>query len=94
MQVGGLVPFDRGDVDDRPAGAVSAHRARSGMGQPVHCGQVDVDHLGPVVVAHLGEVDERLDACVVDQPVEAAMVFESGIDDALRAVGLSQVGMH
>ena len=58
---------ERGDVDDRAAGAVGRHAPRRLLADAKHAVEVDGHHLAPFLLAGLGEERAGGNAGVVDQ---------------------------
>src|SRR5204863_5315694 len=54
--------------------------------------EVGVEHLAPVVEAHVGDAAELADAGVVDEDVHAAETADGFVDEPLRLGRLADVG--
>src|SRR5215467_14095460 len=87
--VAGL-PDHRGHVDD-PAGAAPEHVLERVLGHEERAGQVDRDHLLPVVIGHLGHDLVDRDPGVVDQDVEPAVLLDDLADHPAAVVGVTDV---
>ena len=72
--------------------AAPLHFGNRGAGAVEHAAQVRVDHLPPVVEAHLADVGESADAGVVHQDVDGAEALHGGVDQPLGIAGHAHVG--
>ncbi|GCC48624.1 hypothetical protein chiPu_0032630, partial [Chiloscyllium punctatum] len=68
----------RGDVDDA-AEARRLHRRQRGMGAGQDRGEVDRDQTGPIVRGRVGEEGMLIDAGIVDDDVERAVLRHHGM---------------
>ena len=86
-------PGDRGDVDDASVLSLQ-HLAPGGLREQKCAGQVDVEHLLPLVERHrLGALAPG-DASVVDEDVDLAERLHGRVHDRLHVGGLGDVGHH
>ena len=83
---------DAGDVDDASAAAVE-HVHDRGFAHVEGAGEVDAQHFVPVVDAHLPDGTVDGDAGVVDEDVQAAVLVDDLLDDALAVVGVADVAL-
>ncbi len=80
-----------GDHDDRP-GALLDHPREDGPAAEESAGQVDVDHLPPLLDRHLRHPVLRHHAGVVDQGVELAETLDHRRDHRLHLALVADVG--
>jgi hypothetical protein len=85
-------PGDARDVHDAPE-ARADHRSQGGAGQAEGRGEVRLQHAVPVLVVELHRQAVGGDAGVVDQREDRPQLG-GGVDEALRGVGLGDVGLH
>jgi hypothetical protein len=83
---------DAGDVDDASAAAVE-HVDDGGFAHVEGAGEVDAQDFVPVVDAHFPDGPVDGDAGVVDEDVEAAVLLDDLLDDALAVVGVADVAL-
>src|SRR4051812_347672 len=81
------------DVDD-PAAAAAAHLGNRGARAVEDAAQVRVDHLAPVLDAHVAGVGEAADAGVVDQDVDRAEALDRGAHEPLGLARHAHVATH
>ncbi len=85
--------YHRGDIDDATV-ALLHHRSHHATAQAKHCFQISIKHGVPLVVFHAqGQVVAR-DAGVVDQNMQAAVLFDNGVNERLRGQRIVDVQPH